>query len=125
MKDRQKEDLIFKKLNIPWLSNHDLTLTGEVHMDSEVENLRKTLQHHKSQNCFLNENNDSVVMTNRRLREDLEDINAHYQELIVVSKEALKRKREMQNQAEDLTKQIHNLNKQNEMLSNRVKIMEK
>ena len=32
-------------------------------------------------------------MTNGRLREYLEDINAHYQELIVVSKEALKRKK--------------------------------
>ena len=36
----------------------------------------------------------------------MEDINAHYQELIVVSKEALKRTREIQNQLEDLTKQI-------------------
>ena len=65
-----------------------------------------------------------LVTTNNRLREDLEDINAHYQELIAVSKEALKRKREIQNQAEDLTKQIQNLNKQNEILSNRVKNME-
>ena len=65
-----------------------------------------------------------MVMTNRILREDLEDINAHYQELIVVSKEALKRKREIQNQSEDLTQQIQNLSKQNEMLSNRVRSLE-
>ena len=45
-------------------------------------------------------------MTNRRLREDLEGINAHYQELIVVFKEALKRKREIHYQDEDLTQQI-------------------
>ena len=45
-------------------------------------------------------------MTNRRLREYLEDINAQYQELIAVSKEALKRKREIQNQAKDLTQQV-------------------
>ena len=44
MKDKQEEDLIFKKLDIPWLSNQDSTLVGEVHMDSEVENLRKVLQ---------------------------------------------------------------------------------
>ena len=93
MKDRQEEDLIFKKLNIPWLSNQDKTLHGEVHIDSEVENIRKTLQQHKSQICFLNETNCRLVMKNRRLREDLEDINAHYQELIAMSKEALKRKR--------------------------------
>ena len=63
-------------------------------------------------------------MTNRILREYLEYINSHYQELISVSKEALKRKREIHNQVEDLTKKIQNLNKQNEMLSNRVKILE-
>ena len=47
-----------------------------------------------------------MVMTNTILREDLEDINAHYQELIAISKEALKRKREIQNQADDLTQQV-------------------
>ena len=45
-------------------------------------------------------------MTNRRLREYPEDIIAHYQELIVVLKEALKRKREIQNQTEHLTQQV-------------------
>ena len=76
---------------------------GEVHMDSEVENVSKTLQQHKSQIEFFNQTNDGMIMTNRRLREDLEDVNAHYQELIFVSKEALKRKRQIQNQVEDLT----------------------
>ena len=93
-------------------------------MDSEVENIRKTLQQNKSKICFINETNGRMEMTNKRLREDLEDINAHYQELIAVSKQELKRKREIQNQVEDLTKQIQNLNKQHEMLSNRVKSME-
>ena len=108
MKDRKEEDLIFKKLNIPWLSNQDSTLPGEVHMDSEVENLRKALQQHKSQIHFLNESNDRFVTTNKRLREDLEYINAHYKELIAVSKEALKkkRKRKMENQDENLIKKI-------------------
>ena len=93
-------------------------------MDSEVENLKKTLQQHKSQFFFLNETNDRLVMTNRRLKEDLEDINTHYQELIAVSKEALKKKREIQCLAEDLTQKIQNLSKQNEMLSNRIRSLE-
>ena len=104
MKDKQEEDFIFKKLDIPWLSNQDLTLPEEVHMDSEVENLRKVLQQHKSQIHFLNESNSRLVTSNKRLREDLEDINSHYQELIAVLKEALNRKRETHNQVEDLTK---------------------
>ena len=47
MKDTKEEDLIFKRMNIPWLSNQDSTLPGELHMDFEVENIRKTLQQHK------------------------------------------------------------------------------
>ena len=93
-------------------------------MDSEVENLRKVLQQHKSQIHFLNESTSRLVTTNKRLREELEDINAHYQELIAMSKEELKRKREIQNQAKDLTRQIQDLNKQNKVLSSKVRILE-
>ena len=45
-------------------------------------------------------------MKNMRLREYLEYINAHFQELIAMSKEALKRKQEIHYQDEDLTQQI-------------------
>ena len=41
-----------------------------------------------------------------------------------MSKESLKRKREIHHQAEDLTQQIQNLSKHNEMLSNRVRSLE-
>ena len=64
------------------------------------------MQQHKSQICFLTEINDRLVMTNRILREYLEDINTHYQELIAVSKEELKTKREIQSQVEYLTQQV-------------------
>ena len=47
MKDKHEDDLIFKKLDIPWLSNQDSIMHGEVQMDLEVENLRKNLQQHK------------------------------------------------------------------------------
>ena len=63
-------------------------------------------------------------MTNRRLTEYLDDINSHYQELIVVSKESLKRKREIQNQAEDLTHQIQKLSRKNEMLPDQVRSLD-
>ena len=109
-------------MNIPRLSSQDSTLHGEVYMDSEVENLKIILQQHKSQIDFLNETNGRLVMTNRRLREDLEDISAHYKEPIDVSKEALKR--EIQNQVEDLTQQVQKLSKQNERLLNRVRSLE-
>ena len=124
MKNKQEEDLIFKKLDIPWLLDQDSTLPEKVDMDFEVENLRKALQQHKSQIHFLNESNDRIMTTNKRLREYLEYINAHYQELIAVSKESLKRKKEIENQAENLTEQIQDLNKQNKVFSSGVKSME-
>ena len=74
MRDKEEDDLIFKKLDIPQLSNQDSIMHGEVHMDSEVENLRKNLQQHKSQIGFLNETNDMLVMNNRILREVLETL---------------------------------------------------
>ena len=37
--------------------------------------------------------NDGLMMANRRLRGDLQDVNDHFQELTAVTKEALKRKR--------------------------------
>ena len=63
-------------------------------------------------------------MANRRLREDLEDINTHYQELIVVSKEALKRKRQTQSKFEELNQKIQDLTQQNQELSMRVEVLE-
>ena len=63
-------------------------------------------------------------MENRRLREDLEDINTHYQELIVVSKEALKRKRQTQGKFEELNQKIQDLTQQNQGLSKKVEYLE-
>ena len=45
---------------------------------SEVENLKKALQHYKAQNAHLNDFNDQLIQSNRRLREDLEEINTNY-----------------------------------------------
>ena len=46
----------------------------------------------------MQETNDGLVMANKRLREDLEEVNNHYQELIAVLREALKRKRNIEGQ---------------------------
>ena len=67
------------------------------------------MKQYKYQMDFLTETNEGLVMTNRRLREHINDINTHYQELIDVSKESLKRKRQTQNQFEELNQKIQNL----------------
>ena len=58
------------------------------------------------------------------VREDFEEVNSHYQELIVVSKEALKRKRQTENQFTELKQTIQELTQQNEELTKRVADLE-
>ena len=41
----------------------------------------------------MQETSDGLIIANKRLREDLEEVNNHYQELIAVSKEVLKKKK--------------------------------
>ena len=65
-----------------------------------------------------------MVMKNMTLREYLEDINTHYQELIVVSKDSLKRKRQTQNKFEELNQKIQDITQQNQELSRRVEDLE-
>ena len=62
-------------------------------------------------------------MANKRLREDLDDTNRHYRELIAVSKEGLKRKRRTQSQFEELNQKIQNLTQQNERLSKKIEYL--
>ena len=89
----QEDEDIFRKLDIPWLPSeiHDTT-TGKA-FDSEKQNMQKTIKQYKHQMDYMQEVNDGLILANRRLREDLQEVNDHYQELTAVSKEALKRKR--------------------------------
>ena len=64
------------------------------------------------------------MTTNRILREDLEEVNSHYQELIAVSKEALKRKIKTQSLYAELKQTIQDLTQQNQELSKRVEDLE-
>ena len=60
---------------------------------SEIEVLKKSLTYFKDQNGYLNDANEKLTIANRRLREYLEESNGSYQELIIASKEVLRRKR--------------------------------
>ena len=63
-------------------------------------------------------------MTNRRIREYLDEVNSHYQELIAVSKEALKRKRNTESQFTMLKQTIKDIQQQNEELTRKMAEME-
>ena len=69
---------------------------------SEVEVLKNFLQYFKEQNIYLNDSSEKLMIANRRLREDLEEINANYQEITTIPKEVLRRKRSTQQQNEEL-----------------------
>ena len=72
----------------------------------------------------MHEENDGLVTTNRKLREDLEEVNNHYQELITVSREALKRKRKTEGQFTMLKQTIQDLQQHNEELTRKIADME-
>ena len=73
---------------------------------------------------YLQETNDGLILANRRLREDLQEVNEHFQELIVVSKEALKRKMSTDVQCIELRQSVKDLQQQNEELTRRLAGME-
>ena len=119
-----KDEEIFRKLNIPWLPNELQSTTGSKAFDSEKENLQRTIKQYKHQVEYMQETNDGLIIANKRLREDLEEVNNHYQELIAVSKEALKRKRSTELQFAGLKQTIRNLQQQNVELTRRMTEME-
>ena len=61
---KKPDDLIFRKNDIPWLSDKNSTLQGEMCIDSKTENLKKTVKQYKCQIGFLTETNDGLVMNN-------------------------------------------------------------
>ena len=73
---------------------------------------------------FIHEVNDGLILANRRLMEDLQELNDHYQELTTVSKEALKRKRATDLQCAELKQTIKGLQQRNEELTGRLADME-
>ena len=88
-----EDEEIYKRLNIPWLPNEMQMIAGNKAFDSKKQNLQRSVRQYKYQVEYMQETNYGLVMANRRLGEYLDEVNSRYQELIAVSKEALKRKR--------------------------------
>ena len=74
---------------------------------------------------YMQEINEGLMMANRRLREDLQDVNEHFQDLTAVCKEALKRKRTTDLQCTELKRIVKDLQQKNEELAKRIVDMEK
>ena len=100
------------------------TMTGNKIFDSEKENLQRSVKQYKYEVEYMQETNDGLVMENRILRENLEEVNNHYQELVTVSREALKRKRKTEGQFIMLKQTIQDLQQHNEELTKKIADME-
>ena len=68
--------------------------------------------------------NDGLMMANRRLREDLQDVNDHFQELTAVAKEALKKKRAIDMHCTELERTVQDLQQRNKELTKKIDDME-
>ena len=73
---------------------------------------------------YMKETNDGLIIANRKLREYVGEVNDHYQEVIAVSKEALKRKRSTDLQCVELKQTVKSLQQQNKELTRRMTDME-
>ena len=120
----EEDEEIFKKLKIPWMPEEMYPASEGKCIDSENENLQRNIKQYKYQIEYLQETNEGLVTSNRILREYLEEVNSHYQELITVSKEDLKRKRQTQRLFTELKQTIQELTQQNEVLTKRVEDLE-
>ena len=92
--------------------------------DLDKENLQKTIKQYKQQMNYMQEINEGLMMANIRLREDLQDVNEHFQELTAVSKEVLNRKRTTDLQCTELKETVKDLQQKNEELTKRIADME-
>ena len=73
-----EEAEIFKKLDIPWIPDDEQDPTAGKPFDSDREKLQKSIKKYKQQMNYMQGVNDGLMMANRRLREDLQDVNDHF-----------------------------------------------
>ena len=83
----------------------------DIEITPELNQVKKSLQTQKEQTRFLQNINEKLMTTNKRLREDLEDKEADYQKLLSISKDILKEKGTIQKQLEHMKAQSKEENK--------------
>ena len=76
--EKKNDEDIFKRLNIPWMPKGLFSSSEGKCIDSENENLQRSIKQYRYQIEFLHEANEGLIVANKRLREDLEEINSHY-----------------------------------------------
>ena len=73
---------------------------------------------------YMKDVNDGLMMVNRGLIEELQDVNNHFQELTAVSKEVLKRKITTNMHCTELEKTVKSLQQENKKLTKKITNLE-
>jgi len=117
-------DLLIKDANIPEITSFEQESMTVRSVDIDKESLQKIIQQYKQQMKYMKDVNDGLMMVNRGLIEELQDVNNHFQELTEVSKEVLKRKRTTDMHCTELEKTVKNLQQENKKLTKRITNLE-
>ena len=78
--------------------------TGGSMMKLKQDKKHREIEQLRRQNEHLNKINDQLVKANTIIKEDLQEVNQNFIELIQVSKEAMKRRRLVQEEKDQLMK---------------------
>jgi len=87
----------------------------DVDVTSELSQCQRSLQTYKEQTKYLQDINEKLLVANKRLREDMEEKEAAFQKLLMVSRNILKEKRAMQKQLEHVKAQVKENDKDKEL----------
>ena len=77
----------------------------EVNVNSELDQCQRSFQIYKEQTKYLQDINEKLLVANKRLREDMEEKEAAFQKLLMVSRNILKEKRSMQQKLDQVKAQ--------------------
>ena len=83
----------------------------DLEISPELNQCKRSLQTYKEQTKYLQDINEKLMVANKRLREDMEDKEAEYQKLLVISKDILREQRAIQRQLEQVKAQYKENNK--------------
>ena len=64
----KEDEEIYKKLKIPWTLEWMQPISESKCIDSEKENLQRSIKQYKHQIEYMHETNDGLVTANRRLK---------------------------------------------------------
>jgi len=101
--EQNKLDEGSKLRNLP--EEKDCMREEDIDITPELGQCQRSLQTYKEQTRYLQDINEKLMVANKRLREDMEEKEAEFQKLLMISRNILKEKRAMQRQLEHLKAQ--------------------